>query len=98
MGLPHLEHIGPRGGCSKPHRFCWHFTINLAPHCWLWSPKNEVFPQAGQVTVRLWPQWEQVFHPSLIGDRHLGQRSSSTGFHLPHMGQELESGGTSSPQ
>jgi hypothetical protein len=55
-------------------------------------------PQAGQVTVSDCPHPAQFFQPSLIGDRHFGQRSSSTGFHFPHIGQALESGGTSSPQ
>jgi hypothetical protein len=73
-------------------------TVSRAPHFWQWSPKNVAWLQVGQDTVSDCPQWEHSFHTSLIGERHLGHRSSSTGFHLPHAGQALESGGTSSSQ
>jgi len=47
-------------------------TISLAPHCWQWSPKNVVLPQAGQATLSPCPQCEHDFQLSLIGDLHLG--------------------------
>jgi len=34
IGFLHLMQMGPRGGCSKPHFFCRHFTTSLAWQFW----------------------------------------------------------------
>jgi len=56
-----------------------------------------LFPQVGQARIRGRPQPVHTFHPSFVGTLHRGQRRSR-GLTLEQLGQNWESGGTSSPQ